>query len=173
MIRHGYLQTIVDYTIWADQRILRTAQQLPSSLLSAPQPIGYGSILDTLAHVMAGEQIWLRRWQGDADFRLASVAPFTNLWELERDWATLHTELRTFVANQDIQQFNRLIHYRSIQGESFSHPLSLIFWHVINHGTDHRSELLAMFTLAGYKADRVDLLYYLQTKEKPSSWDIS
>jgi uncharacterized damage-inducible protein DinB len=169
MIARAYLQTMVDYIIWADRRILRIAQELPPSLLFAPQPIGFGTIFETLTHIMAGEQLWLRRWQGETNFRLPSFT-FANLFELESHWAALHEELRTFIANQNFEQFNRLIHYTSVQGESYSHPLSLIFWHVINHGTDHRSELLAMLTLAGYKPDRVDMLFYLQTEKKHFAW---
>lgn len=52
------------YKAWADKRLYDSLAALPASALTAPQPIAFGSILRTLHHVFAMDQVWQAHLEG-------------------------------------------------------------------------------------------------------------
>jgi uncharacterized damage-inducible protein DinB len=159
-MKHEYVLVALDYNEWADRVALKAAQQLPQDVLHARQPMGFGAIFETLVHMMDSQRVWLRRWQDVSPAPFSTLANYATLDQLETAWEALHAEFRDFVAGSNLE---RPITYTTTQSETYTHPLGLLLWHILNHGVEHRSELSAIFTQAGYKLARMDFITYLRT----------
>lgn len=69
--------------------------------------------------------------------------------------------MRTFVDGlSDEQVRSRTVDYRSTEGEPFSRLLWQTMAHLINHGTNHRSEVAAAATQLGHSPGDLDLIRY-------------
>ena len=58
-------------------------------------------------------------------------------------------------------QLNRTFSYNNISGRPFTKILWHAMAHVVNHGTQHRSEAAAMLTDFGYSPGDIDFIYFL------------
>ena len=58
------LATLVRYKAWADAVFFEALSKLPPELLTAPQPIIFGSIVRTLNHVHAMDRVWRAHLEG-------------------------------------------------------------------------------------------------------------
>lgn len=54
------------YSAWANGRVFEAAEALTTGPLSATIASSFPSIRGTLAHIVATEWIWLRRWRGES-----------------------------------------------------------------------------------------------------------
>ena len=57
---------LLDYTRWANARVIDGVRQLAPDQLNAPIRKGWLSPLEVLIHMLAAERVWLSRWQGDS-----------------------------------------------------------------------------------------------------------
>ena len=58
------LLTQIRFNVWANARIFDAAGALTPEQLNHDLRSSFPTIRDTLAHMVAGEWVWLSRWQG-------------------------------------------------------------------------------------------------------------
>jgi uncharacterized damage-inducible protein DinB len=152
----GSLTAFVRYHASANRRIIQTAAELSDDELRGPGPLDHGTAFQTLRHLVDVDWSWREFCTGN------DVGP-TYVWDqvaLE-DLASIDR----FSADEDA----RLLAYvRSLDDVTLAEPLALsdeesvprwlIVAHVVNHGTQHRSELARFFTDRGHSPGELDLL---------------
>lgn len=159
-----YFRTLFDYQYWARDRLLSAVARLPEVDYLAPRPMDYGSIHGTLTHTYAAEVIWHSRWRGESPARMLGSADISNLGELTRRWAEQQEKVLSYVAGlTDDEVRTRIVDYRSTEGESHRRLLWETMAHLINHGTNHRSEVAAAATQLGQSPGDLDLIYYFSS----------
>ena len=150
------LAALVRFHAYANRRIIETAAELSDDELRGPGPFDHGTAFQTLRHLVDVDWSWRELCIGN------DVGP-TYVWDrvaLE-DLASIDA----FNADEDA----RLLAYvRSMDDASLAEPLALsdgtsvptwlIVAHVVNHGTQHRSELARFFTDRGHSPGELDLL---------------
>lgn len=154
------IRSLFAYNRWANQRLLAQARMLPPALARQRFGASFDSVHGTLAHILAGEVIWLSRWRGQGRPRLLAAEDFQHLAELEDHWQRQDREMEAFLAGLTSGQLQSIVRYTNSRGESREHPLWQTMLHVVNHGTHHRSELADMLTRAGYPPPATDLIVY-------------
>lgn len=65
-MRAGDLLRLYDYGYWANKRLLDAVSQLTAEQFTQPVAGSYGSIRNTLVHVLSAEWGWLDRCGGPA-----------------------------------------------------------------------------------------------------------
>ena len=60
------LERLFDYGYWANRKLFTVVSQLPPGQFTEPVAGSYGSIRNTLVHMLAAERIWLARCGGPA-----------------------------------------------------------------------------------------------------------
>jgi uncharacterized damage-inducible protein DinB len=115
-----------------------------------------------MAHLLAAQQIWFSR---------CNRLPVFNsvLWP---DWPadTLagmtdenHDKWISYLNSLDGGDFEKLIGYKNLKGDSFENKLSDILAHVINHGTHHRAQAGQHLLIAGVQQLPItDYIYFLR-----------
>ena len=150
------LLALVRFHAWANDRILTVAAGLSDEELRRDAVLDRGSAFDTLQHLVDVDWSW-------REFCTGNDVGETYVWEkfpLE-DLASLGE----FSGSEDARL---LAFVGSLDDASLAEPLTLsdgatvprwlIIAHVVNHGTQHRSELARYFTDRGHSPGELDLL---------------
>ncbi|HZR40092.1 MAG TPA: DinB family protein [Ktedonobacteraceae bacterium] len=165
-----YIRTLYGYNDWANQQILRTAEQLGEDQLNAGMHKGHPSIRVTLVHMLSAEWIWRMRWQGVSPEAMLSPQDFLTLQQIRRRWQQEEQQMHAFLATLHEDDLTRVVHYTSTRagrhGESYERPLWKLMGHLVTHSTQHRSEIALMLTELGYSPGDVDMIeFYIRNDE--------
>jgi uncharacterized damage-inducible protein DinB len=154
------LVDLFNHHLWANQGLFNACESLEDAVLDTTADGTYGTIRDTLVHLLAAESRYLAGMTGEA---APADAPkegtFPGLPELKRH-ATSQGErllgLAERVASNDTISVER-------GGQTFEIPLSIFFAQAINHGTEHRAHVCTALTQAGVEPPNLDVWQYLRT----------
>lgn len=150
------LLALVRFHAWANERILTTAEGLSDEEFRRPAPLDHGSVFQTLRHLADVDWSWRELCTGhdvgetyvwDHGFGLDDLQSI-RAFCLEED-----ARLRRYVEGLDDAALGEP---PAVGGRS--HPKWLIIAHVVNHGTQHRSELARHLTDCGHSPGELDLI---------------
>jgi uncharacterized damage-inducible protein DinB len=151
---------LLDYTRWANARVSEGLRQLPDDLLNTPIREGWLSPFDVLVHMVAAERLWLSRWQGESPDHLMTRDDLPTLDALSAAWDALDTETRAFLRTVDDP--NRIVTYRTTKGVEHKQAIWELVMHLINHHTEHRSQVGLFLATHGVDVGNLDLIAYLR-----------
>lgn len=161
------LTLLFAYNRWANARILEAARTLSIDQLTAPAQVSYSSLLGTIAHILSAETIWRTRLQeGISPTYHLTEKDFPNLEALETVWREEEEKMRKFVESLTEEDPQRWVAFHTTSGK----PEGITLWrglaHVVNHGTQFRSEAGVVLTILGRSPGDLDLLYYLRQTDQ-------
>lgn len=154
--------TLYRYNAWANARILNTASRLTLEEFLAPASFSYGGLRTTLVHTLTAEWIWRKRWEGHSPAVLLSPEDFPTFEALRKRWQAEETDLLAFIENISEETLDKTIRYTTTGGRAYENILWHLMVHLVNHGTQHRSEAAAMLTDFGHSPGDLDLILYLR-----------
>jgi uncharacterized damage-inducible protein DinB len=158
-----HFRTLFDYNFWAHRQVWDCVMQLNEAQYRQPCDYSIGSVHEQLAHTLAAERLWLGRARQDTAPVFPSSEEFPDRAALRAAWDALEGEWRTFVAGLNDTDLDTTITYRTLSsGATLQTPLWLILSHILNHGTDHRAQTLALIHQVGGKTVAQDLMLYSQ-----------
>ncbi len=156
------LVSLYAYGDWVTGRLLHDAAGLPQEHLQQKLLPGFGSIYDTLVHLVGAEVVWCARWQGQSPARMLGPADLPDLESIRHRWEQLVTERRASFDALDEARLEQTLHWTNTRGQSYALPTWQVLMHCANHSTHHRSELAAMLSELGREPETTDLLaFYL------------
>jgi len=151
------LLALVRFHAWANERILTTAARLTDEEFRRTANLDHGSAFQTLRHLVDVDWSWREFCEGN------DVGD-TYLWDLGfalDDLTAIHAfcrgedaRLRSYVGSLDEAALAESL----TMSEDFAAPRWLVLAHVVNHGTQHRSELARYLTECGHSPGELDLL---------------
>ncbi len=123
------------------------------------QPVGYshGSARDQLVHLLQVDEAWFSDLGG-----VAPSAPLTPAQLADRDalrarWDQVEDQIRAYLA---ALRDDQLLQRPFTEGEDKDLILWQVLLHVVNHGTDHRAQLLRLLNDVGVKTPPQDYVFY-------------
>jgi uncharacterized damage-inducible protein DinB len=157
------LLTLYNYNYWANARILEAAAKVSQAEFTAPAGVSHGGLRGTLVHTLMAEWIWRTRTQ-------ERVSPtfflfeedFPTLADLQTRWQVEEAAMRSFLYSLDNEDLTQTIHYASTKGKPLENKLWEILMHLVNHGTQTRSEAAIILTGYGHSPGDLDFIYYLR-----------
>jgi uncharacterized damage-inducible protein DinB len=148
------LRDAFGHHVWATLTLLDTCRDLTPEQLATTVPGTYGSIIDTLRHLVGADASYLELLSGGR-----SVA-------LEHEERAGIPELRAVMAQNgptwqevvaaDLDPDLVVIRYRDDDSESHA-PLGIRLAQAIHHGTDHRSQVCTALTSLGIEPPAIDV----------------
>jgi len=161
------IQLLYRYNHWANERILNAAANVTDEQFLAPASYPHGGLRGTLIHILFAEWIWRKRWQGESPTERIKPEEFSTLASLRTRWLEEDKALDAFVKNLTDKKLNAPFQYKNTRGENLENVLWHIMVHLVNHGTQHRSEAAAMLTELGRSPGDIDFIIFLrETKQK-------
>lgn len=149
------------YNQWANAKILGAAANVTQEQYLAPASFPHGGLRGTLVHALSAEWIWRTRWEGTSPTSVLKPDEFPTLDSLRIRWAEEERRLMAFVERLGDEQLNRTFDYKNTAGKPFTRVLWHAMAHVVNHGTQHRSEAAALLTDFGCSPGDIDLLFFV------------
>lgn len=156
------IRTLYAYNRWANHRILMRAEEVTAEQLSMPQPFPAGNLFATLVHTLSAERGWLRRWHGDSPKTTLQASDFDGLPALRAMWAEEEQRMQAFLDTLDQEKLDTRMAYTTTKGMTGEEILWRMMAHVVNHGTQHRTEAAAMLTGFGHSPGDIDFIIYLR-----------
>jgi uncharacterized damage-inducible protein DinB len=160
MNKHTIL-TLFQYNVWSTTRILNVASNITREQFLAPVPFPHGSLRGTLVHALFAEWIWRMRWQGTPSANKWNPENFLTFDSLRTRWAEETPRLLDFMTNVTEERLYKKIKYVSTEGFSHERVLWETMLHLVNHGTQHKTEAAAILTSLGHSPGDLDLIVYL------------
>jgi|HigsolmetaAR202D_1030399.scaffolds.fasta_scaffold48818_1 uncharacterized damage-inducible protein DinB len=158
------IRMLYEYQEWATNRILDQVALVSQEQFTNAK-LGYANLHITLTHLLGSEMVWLLRWQGQSPRTKASPADFATFDMVRSFWEKSSKQMRDFVATLDDAALQRTISYTTMAGEAYAQPLWQLMLHLVNHGTQHRSELAMLLTELGHSPGDIDIITFLRTTE--------
>ena len=158
------------YNQWMNVRLYEAAAELDEVELRADRGAFFGSILATLAHILAADTHWMKRFA--AAFPVVASLDYVRgvpLPELVRgitspDFAKLRSEreamdaaIIAFTHEATDALYARPLSYTNSAGDSHTKPGGLVLRHVFNHQTHHRGQVTTLFSQLGIDVGVTDL----------------
>jgi uncharacterized damage-inducible protein DinB len=154
------IQALYDYNRWANARVLEAASSLSEEQFTKDLGNSFGSVRDTLAHILGAEWIWLQRWKGLSPTSLLSAEKFPTVTSLKDIWDEVERERAAFIQGEGASRLQEVITYTNTRGHTFSYPLWQMLVHVANHSTYHRGQVTTLLRQLGAHAVSTDFLEY-------------
>jgi uncharacterized damage-inducible protein DinB len=155
------IQTMYRYNAWANARILSTTGQITPEQTNAETNPSFGSIHNTLIHILNWQWQWLYRWKGDFPKESLDPRAFADLKMIQARWDEVEKETNEFVLTCKQNDLSRIIAYTNPRGEKRSNLLWQQMIHQVNHATQHRSEIALILTGCGFSPGPMDLLVFV------------
>jgi uncharacterized damage-inducible protein DinB len=146
---------------FAENRALwdRYVTQLTAEQFIQPMAYSHGSVRDQLVHLMDVDDVWFSALQNIKPLAPAPADHDDNRQFLRVRWDAIEQRMRAYLtALQD-----DLVSTRPIQEPEEDRGLLVwqVLLHVVNHGTDHRAQLLRSLHDLGLETTAQDYIFYV------------
>jgi uncharacterized damage-inducible protein DinB len=151
------------HNLWANQKLLDVCEALPDEVLDAQAQGTYGTIRDTLVHLVSAEAGYVKRIARRAEpENPLREGTFPGVAELKQRAGASGEELIALVtkttANETVVVDD--------DGQKLNIRLSTYFAQAINHSTEHRAHVCTILTQQAIEPPRVDVWGYWETTEQ-------
>jgi len=145
------IQLLYEYDRWANNRVFQAVSGLSLEQFTRDLGGSFGSVRDTLLHILAGEWTWLVYWREQshgpallAELRtrresLFNPVSFPNVAAVRSKWAEVEEDQIAFVSSLNNASLEKMLPYRTTQ-LSLAHLMQ----HLANHSTYHRGQIALM-----------------------------
>ena len=135
------MRKIFAFNNWAWQHTFASIEQLGNEEYHVPRLLFEGSIHNTLVHCLSAESIWLSRCEGISPDSMFDPQQFSDFSAVRAAWQPLTLKWTSYVQSLSDDHCAQIVEYRNTRGNGFSLQLVDILQHVVNHATEHRSQL--------------------------------
>jgi uncharacterized damage-inducible protein DinB len=163
---HSLVQHLT-YNLWANERIGHVIMAQDEAVLNAEQKSSFTTISKTVFHIWDAEVIWLTRLKGSSLTDWPSKSFNGTKADMLHGLIKNSTELLNYVKERGEPFLGQTIAYKSIKGDSFESSVEEILFHVVNHGTYHRGQIITMLHGSGAKQMvSTDLINWFREQHK-------
>lgn len=148
------------YNQWSSNKILEAASKVTSEQFLAPAAFPHGGLRSTLVHALFAQWIWRQRWEGTSPSIRLKPEDFPTFEALRTRWNEEDELLMTFVENVTEERLNTKFSYKATDGTPHERILWQAMAHLINHGTQHKTEAAALLTDFGQSPGDIDMILY-------------
>jgi uncharacterized damage-inducible protein DinB len=159
------LNTLLDYHYWARDRMFEALAPLSDEQLRRDLGGSFGTIHDTLGHLVGAEMVWAGRWRGIAFPGVPKGSTFADLAAIRAAWLELEPRIREFVNNLGEAGVDRVFEYKLFSGETGSSPFWQMLQHLVNHGSYHRGQVTDKLRQLGAEpAKSMDMIAFYRAR---------
>lgn len=160
------------YNRWFNQRLYAACEQLPDEERKRDRGAFFGSIHNSLNHVMWGDQTWLQRFAAQGVAFPSLGGDLLDLPEgalhatvLHAQWPALRAKreqldeaIEVWVRGMPADFPLRTMRYSNSKGAKREHPMWQALTHFFNHQAHHRGQVTALLAQAGIDPGVTDLI---------------
>lgn len=163
-----WINNIWEYNYWGNHKILDCIETVSEEDFKRHVDYSIGSLHAQIVHVMWAEEIWLSRIQGRPRPGW-STETHTSLAAVREQWTELEANWRAYLATLTEEDLAGTFTYTRGNDQQVTSILHEILRHVVNHGTDHRAQMLRIIHDYGGETFEQDMFFYYMERDKAKS----
>jgi uncharacterized damage-inducible protein DinB len=160
------IHLLYEYNYWASRKILAASANVTQEQFNAPASFPYGGLRGTLLHILDAEWGWRALFQSIDSASDLLESDFPTLTALEARWREEEMAMRAYLAGLRDEDMESHLRYTTDTGINRDRILWHCLLHVVNHGTQHRSEAAALLTDFGHSPGDLDFTVFLNEYKK-------
>jgi uncharacterized damage-inducible protein DinB len=138
------LPDFLKYNLWANVRLLDACAQLSDAQLDATTKGTFGSVRETLMHMLAAEESYARTLTGIIPTPpLKEFTTFPGFDELQRRAKESGEALIMFTEQVEQGKLSQILH---LDCGTYDAPVIVVVIQAINHAIDHRSQIATLLS---------------------------
>lgn len=157
------IKLLYKYNDWANQRIIDAAEKVTQEQLNATNDLGWGNLRGMLIHILNAERGWRIRLADQGSPQWLETEDFPDLASLRARWQDENREMQRYLERLTDEKVNEMFMIER-NGETRQYTLWHFLLHVVNHGTQHRSECAALLTGFGHSPGDMDFTVFLGSR---------
>lgn len=156
------IKQLYDYNNWADEKLWQAIAGLSQDELTIDTHNGIGSIQDTLLHLTSAMWGWRTRWEGGTPTRRLTVEDCPTLQSIRTRWQEEVAHIQRYLATLHDEDLMQEVRFTSLTFPA--PPFPPLLWqtllHLINHQTQHRSEIALQLTALNHSPGDLDMIIF-------------
>ena len=160
------IQLIYNYNYWATRKILEASNKVTEDQFLAPAEFPFGGLRGTLVHILDAEYGWRGLFESKSFNADLKPDDFPTVKSIEERWHEEEQAMRAYLANLSDDDMESHLRYTTDTGIERDRILWQCLYHVVNHGTQHRSEAAALLTDFGNSPGDIDFTVFLNEYKK-------
>jgi uncharacterized damage-inducible protein DinB len=155
------------YNEWANTKIADVLREVEDQIFFLDNKSSFPSIAKTVLHIWDAQHIWVKRMQGSSQSNWPSASFKGSKDDSLNGLIESSSELSAFLRAKPKSFLSTLYPYKNMKGEPFENTYEDTLFHVVNHSTYHRGQIITMLREAGLKQlPSTDLIHYLRSVVK-------
>lgn len=156
------LPFLAGFNRWANQRVYQACSILPDADYRLDRGAYFGSIHNTLNHLLVVDRLWLGRLLEQATPQISGLDQclYEGFEALRNARAEEDERLIAIVEGFDEKSLAQEVSYSFVNGQSAATQRQLILITLFNHQTHHRGQIHTMLTQAGVDVPPLDIIVY-------------
>ena len=146
------------YNLWANLRLLDACAQLSDAQLDATMKGTFGSVRETLMHMLAAEEGYARTLAGKIPTpQLKELTTFPGFDELRQRAKGSGEALIMFTEQVEQGKLSQILH---LDGGTYDAPVIVVVIQAIDHAIDHRSQIATLLSQQDIEPPELDSWAY-------------
>lgn len=162
-----YFTALARYTAWADSKVMYWLNQIDDGQWNMKLNSSFGSVRETVMHIVSAEKIWIDFWEQDPEANYLSQTFKGTKNDLMEIWQSASVGILDFIEALPEDSYDRQIGFRYPDGRQASLEFWQTFSHLHNHSTYHRGQLVTLLRQVGFTGlSSIDLITYFIANQK-------
>lgn len=157
------IAVLYEYNNWANNKILSTTEKISTEQLILPNSHNWGSLRGTLVHTMDTEYGWRIMCQHGRFSDEMQADTFPDIASIRTQWDKEADEMQAYLRTLTDDDLKAFVSYE-VDGSIRNRVRWHCLLHVVNHGTQHRSECAIMLTDFGHSPGDLDFTVFLSQR---------
>ena len=164
------LERLYDYGYWANSKLFDVIAQLTPEQFTQPVAGSYGSVRNTMVHIVSAEWGWLDRCGGPARGARLNAVNYPTLESLVNTWSEVEVHMRAFLSKLRDEDLACSVEYVIDGSTKRSMPVGELMQHAAIHAVHHRGQVALLLRMLGYAPGNFDILFYDAEKHGVPAW---
>ncbi len=143
----GFLQQLFDYNFYCNKQLLDQFEEINKPPKKS---------VELFNHILNSHHVW--------NHRILGKKPEYEVWEKHKPktWNDIHYENQrtSFEIITNTEDFSERIDYTNSKGRTYANELKDILFHVVNHATHHRGQILMDLRKSKIEPRPLDYIFY-------------
>ena len=161
MIDPAYVRRMARYNRWQNANLYGVADSLSDAERRRERGAFFGSVHNTLSHLLWGDQMWMSRFAGTPQPEVSipgSASLYPDWDEMKRTRTAFDETIIAWADGLDAAWLaGDFSYYARGAQRNITAPKWVLVTHMFNHQTHHRGQVHCMLTQAGGKPHDTDL----------------
>ncbi len=154
------LPRLLDYHYWATHAQLSAVATLDREAFTRPVAGSYGSVRNTLVHVLSAERGWLDRCGGPPRGPALRADDFPDAATLRAAWTDAEAQLRAFVGSLGPDGASRVVRFTLGNAPEREATIGDLLAHGFLHAQHHRGQVALLLRTLGVPPGNTDFLFF-------------